>query len=189
MGRLRCFLGLALPLVAVSLFGQEKHDVFTPGRMKGQHVRVRRGRAPAIGPYRLDMNTANLSNLEELTSAEKSAMNLDVEFKNERIYHAPPAEFAGASWDIVLETVNGRVYKVSALLALENREGRDRMWHSVDSLLRTTLGTPATSAATMVTWDTEDGNVVMNRAEAGREYAVVLTLTSRAVASFEPQKR
>jgi hypothetical protein len=146
--------------------------------------KVRRGHAPTIGPYRLDMNTAEAAKLVELTPAEKKALNVTVEFKNERIYHAPPAGFAGASWEIVLGAVDGRVYKVSALLVLENREQRDRMWRNLDGLLRTPLGTPATAVATIITWDTEDGNVVMNRADTGAAYAVVLTLTSRAVTGF-----
>lgn len=146
--------------------------------------KVRRGHAPTIGPYRLDMNTGDVSKLVELTPDEKRALNPGFEFKGERIYHAPPASFAGANWDIVLGTVNSCVYKVSALLVLENREQRDRMWRKLDGLLRTPLGTPATAAANISIWDTEDGNVVMNQADAGGKYVVVLTLTSRAVSGF-----
>ena len=146
--------------------------------------KVRRGLAPAIGPYRLDMKADDAPKLVELTPVEKKALNLDAEFRNERIYHAPPAEFAGVSWEIVLGAVDGRIYKVSALLVVEDREQRDRMWRNLDGLLRTPLGPPATVAATIITWDTEDGNVVINRAGAGGAYAVVLTLTSRAVSGF-----
>lgn len=162
--------------------------------------KARRGHAPTIGPYRLGMNTGDVSKLVELTPDEKRDLNLAVEFKGERIYHAPPASLAGANWDIVLGVVDSRVYKVSALLVLEDREQRDRMWRNLDGLLRTPLGTPveecakivtafgcersSTAAANIISWDTEDGNVVMNRADAGGAYAVVLTLTSRAVSGF-----
>jgi hypothetical protein len=147
-------------------------------------LKVRRGHAPTIGPYRLDMNTGDLSKLVELTPSERRALNVAVEFKSERIYHAPLASFADASWEIVLGAVDNRVYKVSALLVLEDHGQRDRMWRNLDGLLRTPLGTPAAAAANIITWDTEDGNVVMNRADAGVAYAVVLTLTSRAVSGF-----
>jgi hypothetical protein len=130
------------------------------------------------------MNTDDVSKLVELTASEKEALNLAVEFRNERIYHAPHAEFSGVTWDIVLGAVDSRVYKVSALSVLENREQRDRIWRNLEGVLRTRLGTPATATATIVTWDTEDGNVVVDRAEAGGDYAVVLTLTSRAVSGF-----
>ena len=147
--------------------------------------KARRGHTPPIGPYRLDMNTPDASKLVELTEAEKRALNPIVEFKNERIYHALPAEFTGGSWEIVLGAVDDRVYKISAMLVLENHEQRNGMWRKLDGMLRTSLGAPASAAATIIDWDTEDGNVVMNRADAGGAYVVVLTLTSRAVASFE----
>src|SRR5260370_31841032 len=89
--------------------------------------KVRRGRAPTIGPYRLDMNAGEASKLAELTQSERKALNLAVEFKGERIYHAPTADFDGASWEIILGAVDNRVYKGSALLVLENHEQRDRM--------------------------------------------------------------
>ncbi|MGO9210428.1 MAG: hypothetical protein ACLP2H_09965 [Terriglobales bacterium] len=163
--------------------------------------KARRGHAPTIGPYRLDTNTGDVSKLVELTPDEKRALNPGVEFKGERIYHAPPAGFAGANWDIVLGAVDNRVYKVSALLVFEKREQRDRMWRHLDGLLRIPLGTPAdecskistaafecerssTASANLISWDTEDGNVNMNRAGAGGAYAVVLTLTSLAASGF-----
>jgi hypothetical protein len=146
--------------------------------------KVRRGHAPTIGPYRLDMNTGEIPKLVDLTPSERKALNLGVEFKGERIYHAPGADFAGASWEIILGAVDNRVYKVSALLVLENREQRDRMWRNLDGQLRTPLGAPALASADIITWDTEDGNVVMNHADTGGAYFVVLTLTSRAVSSY-----
>jgi hypothetical protein len=144
----------------------------------------RAGLAPTIGAYRLDMNTTDVSRLVELTPPEKEALNIAVEFRNERIYHAPHAEFADVTWDIVLGAVDSHVYKISALLMVQNRGQRDTMWRSVDGKLRTLLGGPASTTTTILAWDTEDGNVVMTRAEAGGAYALVLTLTSRAVSSF-----
>ena len=127
------------------------------------------------------MKTADAKGLVELTPAERKALHTAVRFRNERIFHAPPAEFAGADWDMVLGAVDGSVYKLSGLLVLENREQRDGMWQTLVERLQTALGTPATAAATRVAWDTEDGNVVLNRADDAQGYAVVLTLTSRAV--------
>lgn len=146
--------------------------------------KVRHGLAPTLGPYRLDMNTADLSSLTEISAAEKEALQLVVEFRNGRIYHAPPADFAGSSWEIMLGTVNGMVYKISALLAVGTRKTRNATWGKVDAILRTHLGAPAASTASMLIWHTEDGNVVAGPADAGGAYAVVITLTSRAASSF-----
>ena len=151
---------------------------------KGRAPKVRRGLAPQLGPYHLDMKTTDLSRLAEFTPSEKAALGAVIEFKNERIYHAPPAAFAGASWEIVLGAVDDRVYKVSALLTLQSRDQRDAQWRNVDAQLRTSLGSPASASTVIMTWDTEDGNVVVNRAEGGGAYALVLTLTSRAVSGF-----
>jgi hypothetical protein len=146
--------------------------------------KVRHGHAPAIGPYQLDMNAGDVTQLVELTPAEKKALNAAVEFKSEKLYHAPPAEFAGESWEIIFGAVNSRVYKISALLVLENREQRDGMWRNLDDLLRTPLGAPANQAENIIVWDTEGGNVLMNRVAGEGTFVVVLTLTSRAVSSF-----
>ena len=57
--------------------------------------RGRRGHAPAIGAYHLDMKTSTASNLVELTPDETQPLNEAVRFKDERIYNAPDARFAG----------------------------------------------------------------------------------------------
>jgi len=177
-----CGSGDALECVqAIGVFAQNYLDQAVD---RGGVPKVRRGLAPRIGSYHLGMRTTDVSRLAEFTPNERAALNLAVEFRNERIYHAPPAGFAGASWDIVLGAVDNQVFKISALLTLPNREQRDTQWRSVDAQLRTALGAPASTPPTMITWDTEDGNVVMNRAEGGGAYALVLTLTSRAVSGF-----
>src|SRR5260370_40177333 len=130
------------------------------------------------------MKTGEVAKIVELTPSERKALNLAVEFKSERIYNAPPADFAGTSWEIILGAVDNRVYKVSAVLVLENHEQRDRMWRNLDGQFRTSLGTPAIASEDIITWDTEDGNVVMNRADTGAAHVVVLTLTSRAVSGY-----
>ena len=139
---------------------------------------------PHCSLTRQDGSRSTLTKLVELTPDEKKALNPVVEFKGERIYNAPPANFAGTNWKIVLGAVDNRVYKVSALVVLDNRERRDTMWRNLNDLLRTSLGSPASAEANIVLWDTEDGNVVMNRADADGAYAVVLTLTSSAASSF-----
>ncbi len=170
--------GIAYPLLTAQRRGAAG-TAKRPGEPKPRRVL-----APSVGPYYFGMETADASNLVAFTPAEKEALSAAVEFRNERIFHAPPAEFAGAGWDMVLGAVEGRVYKLSGLLVLEDREQRDAMWRNLTQRLRSALGTPATAAATIFAWDTEDGNVVLNRVNDGEGYAVVLTLTSRAVSGF-----
>jgi hypothetical protein len=177
-------LALALTVLAVTLGLIVAPPVGAAGSQEQPKTIIRRGLAPRIGSYHLDMKTSDGGPLVELTSIEKQALNASIQFKGERIYHAQSANFAGVGWDIVLGAVDDRVYKISALLIVHNREQLDATWRNVDSLLRPPLGSPESVTPSMVAWDTEDGNVVMNRTETAGAYAFVLTLTSRAVTTF-----
>jgi hypothetical protein len=150
----------------------------------GSEPKATRGSAPTLGQYRLDMRASDVFDLAEVSAVEKDALQLAVEFRNERLYHAPPADFAGSTWEIMLGTVDGWVYKVSALVAVGARDTRNAIWGKVDAILRTQLGAPSSSTKNILIWDTEDGNVVLNRADSGGVFAVVITLTSRAVTGF-----
>ena len=150
--------------------------------------KVRRGFAPTIGLYHLGLKTTDAFDLVELTQTEKEAFNLVFEFRNERLFKTPPAVFAGAEWEMVLAAVDDFIYKVSALLALTSRGQRDKLWQELNGLFRTSLGAPHTESPSIIVWYTEDGNVLVNRVDSGGEYFVVLTLTSKAVATFERVK-
>lgn len=146
--------------------------------------KARRGRAPRLGPYGLGMRIKEVPSLIELSAAERKALQLAIEFRDERIYHAPPGTFGEIEWSIILGAVDGKVYKISALAAAESRELRDRIGLKTTEVLRSELGAPATSQPSLWIWDTEDGNVVLNFADAGGQHAVVMTVTSGEVSGF-----
>jgi len=151
----------------------------------GQHDNVpRRFPAPSIGPYHLNMNTAEISKLVELSPAELKGFERGMEFKGERLYHVPPGRFAGSSWDVILGAVDNRVYKISALLVLDYREQQHHVWQNLKTLLDSQFGLPETPVPNVIIWDTLDGNVVMNLGDTDGKYAVVLTTTSSAVRNF-----
>jgi hypothetical protein len=174
---------LSIAAVIVPL-GQHRSASAAVGAQQREQSKVRRSHAPQIGPYRLDMKVTDAPQITELTPSEKAALTLSLEFKNERIYRAPSADYAGISWDVILGAVDNQLYKISALFSSESRQQRDGRWRSVGGQLRTRLGAPAEELAGVLVWDAEDGNVVLNRAEGGGAYALVLTLTSRAVSRF-----
>jgi hypothetical protein len=150
----------------------------------GAQPNARHSVAPTIGPYHLNMKTADVAHLVELTQAEKKALNTAIAFKNEQIFHAPAVEFAGVGWDIILGAVAGSVYKVSALVAIENRAKSDGVWTNLKLKLESRLGPPADSTTAIIAWDTDDGNVVLNRAETSGTCVIALTITSQNVSSF-----
>ncbi|MBI3618805.1 hypothetical protein HY213_02090 [Candidatus Peregrinibacteria bacterium] len=145
-----------------------------------------------FGSYRLNTKVDGISGLTEISVAEKEALHLNVEFKNELIYNAPSADFAGLNWEMMLGTVDGKIYKISALLSVRTPDDRNAIWDKVEAVLRMQLGMPASSRASMLIWDTDDGNIIVNRADAGGAYVVVITLTSHTVGEFsksEPEKK
>jgi hypothetical protein len=95
--RPRNFVATIVLIVGGITYGSGHAQVGTGNATTEESPKVRQGHAPTIEPYRLDMSTGDLSKLVELTPAEKRAFKRDVDFKGERIYHAPPANFAGSS--------------------------------------------------------------------------------------------
>ncbi len=143
----------------------------------------RRSNAPSIGPYSLDMKIDGIDGLAEISAVEKTALNLIMDFKNSRIFHAPHAHFAGLTWEILLGSVDGNVYKVSALIEFDSGETRNIAWQNVLGVLQNQLGVPETVEANILAWDTSDGNTILNRSDSND--AIVITLTSRAIRNFE----
>ncbi len=144
-GKLHAPMGLARYLIEFESAGSAADTVATTARERGIPT-TRRGFALTIGLYRLGMKITELSNLVELTRTEKEDLNVAVEFKNERIYRAPYAQFAGSIWEVILGAVDRRVYKISALLMVQNCQQQDTTWLAVDTHLRTELGAPANVA-------------------------------------------
>jgi hypothetical protein len=68
----------------------------------------------AVGPYSIDMPVDGISSLREASDEEYAAYGRH--FSGERIFHAPPIEFLGFEWEMLLGTVNSRIYKVAPLL-------------------------------------------------------------------------
>ena len=73
-----------------------------------------------IGPYRLDMQIAGLSGLQEFTKIEYRGVTR--QFKGERIYYAPDVEYLGYHWKMMLNVVNGMVYKITAYIETKDKD-------------------------------------------------------------------
>jgi hypothetical protein len=65
-----------------------------------------------IGGYHLGQNITGLAGLTEISPSEYAA--LPKTFPRERIFRAPDITFLGYAWNLVLGTVDGFVYKLSA---------------------------------------------------------------------------
>lgn len=52
-------------------------------------------KVPSLSQYKLDMSTAGLRGLIELSPAEYTALGREPEFVGEKVFHAPSANFLG----------------------------------------------------------------------------------------------
>ena len=139
-----------------------------------------------IGVYRIDSPTPISHELVELTAEEYKFFARM--FKNEKTYKAPPVVFLGRSWNVMLGTVDGRVWKVAAFVELDNMAEAKRLTDEVMKYCISQLGKPAEQQPHLITWDTRDGNVILQTATVMGTAAINLFVTSRAAGSFEQLK-
>jgi hypothetical protein len=136
----------------------------------------------AIGEYRIDTQISALHKLVELTTEEYKFFTRV--FKNEKTYKAPPTIFLGRSWNVMLGTVNGRVWKVATFIELDNVSEANRLSDDVMGYCISHLGKPMEKQPNIITWDTRDGNIILQTATVMGTVAINLYVTSCAVGSF-----
>jgi len=136
-----------------------------------------------IGGYALNMMLREELLLQELSSAEYDLMSS--QFVGEKIYHACPVELLGRTWNLTLGAVNGTVYKIALFLELWDKTEANEAAIGALTFCREQLGEPTEQRTGLFLWDTTDGNVILQTAEAGGGFAVNLFLTSRSVREFQ----
>lgn len=136
----------------------------------------------AIGKYKLDAPIEGLTGLVEFSPAEYAAMGR--QFEGEKSYNAPPVTFLGRSWQLMLGSVNGRIYKIAVYLTPKTKQEANPAAMETLRYCTEKLGRPASQETGLFTWDTSDGNVVLQTAVTAEGLAINLFLTSRAVRSF-----
>jgi hypothetical protein len=144
----------------------------------------------AVSGYRLDAPISDLPGLVELSPVETAALNLTLQFEGERIFHAPPALFVGRSWDTILGTVDGQIYKIALQLAGLSKNDVGIPEREVLAYITRQQGRAPKSDSPVLVWDAADGNIVFHdvRLESG-EIFLNFFLTSRAIRSFQPQRQ
>jgi len=136
----------------------------------------------AIGRYRINAPASSWKDLVELTPGEYKFFARV--FKNERTYEAPPATFLGRPWKVMLGTVDGRIYKVAAFVEFDDKPEAERVTSAAMHYCTSQLGKPAEEKPGLVTWDTRDGNVILQTASIMGTVTVNVFVTSSAVRSF-----
>lgn len=129
-----------------------------------------------IGGYALG-DVLEESSLPELTEAEYAL--LPREFEDERIFRAGSADFRGRPCEVVLGAIKGRIYKIAAQFECDSPAAAAVVYADVEKHCAREFGLSATNEAATVVWNTDFGNVVLDRRSALDQHAVSLFLTSR----------
>jgi hypothetical protein len=120
-----------------------------------------------VGDYRLDMRLQDITDLKEFTSQEYAVFGR--ESLQETIYHANATEFLGRTWEIMIGTMEGKIYQIGASLAFSAvgvEKEMSELIRNVYERCEMFLGTPTEEIRGNVIWDTKTGKVIF-------QYAVI----------------
>lgn len=94
-----------------------------------------------IGPYHLDAPVDSVAGLREFSSDEYAIMGR--QFHGEINYSAPPVEFLGRQWHLMLGTVNGTIYKIAPFLEAQRKAEANPVAMATRQYCTKMLGKPA----------------------------------------------
>ncbi len=94
----------------------------------------------SVGSYRLDAPVGNLTGLVEFSAEEYADMGR--QFKGEKNYNAPPVQFLGRTWRIMIQTVNGQICKIAPYIELTSKLEADHVAMEELQYSVTALGNP-----------------------------------------------
>jgi hypothetical protein len=135
-----------------------------------------------IGPYGLDMEIAGLSGLGEFSKIEYREVTR--QFKGERIYHGPDADFLGYNWKVRLNVVSGKIYKITAYIETRDKNLANGATMNAFLYCKNQVGEPNKQRSKMFIWETMDGNISFQTTQTAEGFGVNLFLTSHAIRDF-----
>ncbi len=136
----------------------------------------------AFGDFQLGQLVWNSDDLKELSAEGYSARPKT--FVGERIFIAPPVRIADHPWMAKVATVDGEIYKLAAYQELQDKVKATRAASAALSYCVGELGEPTRARSGLFEWQTSDGNVILQTAEAADGFAVNIFATSSAVRGY-----
>lgn len=136
----------------------------------------------SIGEYKLDA-VVDAAGLTEFSAVEYAVM--ERQFEGEKNYNAPRVTFLSREWKLQLGTVNGKIYKIAPFLEFEDRKDADLAAKDTLRYCKEQMGEASEEKRGLVTWDTADGNVVLQPIDAVGLLGVSLFITSNSVRNFK----
>lgn len=130
-----------------------------------------------IGNYSLGQHINELQTLKELSFWEY--LFLRKTFRREKIFRAPDISLVGAQWNLVLATIDGRIYKLSAQFMSEYRNLKDALFMECFMHITDQFGKAAVSEdGAIATWQTSFGNIILDGGSRLGKHYLNLQVTS-----------
>jgi len=118
-----------------------------------------------LGGYCLGMPLQDIQGLREITKQEYAFFGKESE--QEVVYHANPTEFLGRTWEMMVGTVEGKIYQFGASLSFDARNAEKEMGDLIRCVYEHCemfLGVPTEEKRGFIIWGTESGKVIFQYA-------------------------
>jgi hypothetical protein len=137
----------------------------------------------AIGRYRLDGSIEGLGGLIEFAPSEYAAMGR--QFVGEKNYNALPVSFLDRSWEVMVQSVHGRICAIAPYLLTADRQDAERIAMETFHYCAERLGKPAEQKPGIFLWRTSDGSVMLRTEETADGFRIGLFLTSSSIGNLQ----
>ena len=135
----------------------------------------------SVGKYTLGGSIDGLGGLVEFSPAEYAAMGR--RFVGEKNYNALPVTWLGRPWEVMVQTVHGRISAIAPHSLIANREAA-AVFQEVFRFCEQTLGEPVDPQPNFCFWQVPDGTVVLRSEATPDGTRIGLVLTSNAALKF-----
>lgn len=105
--------------------------------------------------------------------------------KIEKIHIGPSQNWLGRHWESRLGSVNDTIFKVGLEAQTMGRDDSINLLENVAAKLREHLGEEKQIAESILSWDGDDGNVIVQYTNVGGDGRILVVLTSNIVRQFE----
>ncbi len=130
-----------------------------------------------LGPYSLGQNIAGLAGLTEISQLEYAV--LPKTFAREKIFRTADITFLGYPWNLVLGTIDGSIYKLSAQFISDLRDVAMAVFAESFMYCTDQFGKGSVNKdGNVVKWATSFGNIIVDTGSALGQHYVNFQLTS-----------
>lgn len=139
-----------------------------------------------LGNYYLKQPIDEAKNLVEFTSEEYANFaiaGIPRMLQNEKIYNAPDMNLFDEKWNLIIAVTNSLIYKISVQLFTNDKNLANSQFQKALDYLTETMGkhNDHSFLSKRYFWDSEDGNVILDKVNQSGFFGVNLFLTSSII--------